>query len=935
MRLSFLRKPEVIMAMICCNTVKAFWITAILCMLPVLAYSAGLSVGDLKCEYKTDPVGIDESMPRLSWMLESDRRGTMQTAYEIRVSGTPAGLKSESACIWATGMRDSYQSVHVPYKGPASATGQRFYWQVRVWDNHGRKSEWSAPAFWEAGLLNPSDWKASWIEPDFREDTLSNPCPMLRKGFSVRGSVKSARAYITCRGLYEAELNGNRIGDEVLTPGWTAYRKRLQYQTFDVTGLLQQGENAVGVTLGDGWWRGHLAWGGKNRLYGETLALLLQIHIVYEDGSEQLVLSDESWKSSTGPIRMSDIYHGETYDARLEKTGWSRAGYDDSAWEGVRKTDAGTARLIAPAGPPVRRIEEIHPVKILKTPAGETVFDMGQNMVGWVRLKVQAKRGMEIVLKHAEALDKNGNFYTANLRTARQTIRYIAKGAGIETFEPHFTFQGFRYVAAEGCPAEPGLDMITGVVVHSEIKPAGNFSCSDSLVNQLQHNIQWGQKGNFVDVPTDCPQRDERLGWTGDAQVFARTACFNADVAAFFTKWLGDVAADQMPNGAVPYVIPDVLSVPGSPAAGAAGWADAAVVVPWTVYQCYGDRRILERQYPSMKSWVEYMRARAATSAIDPFLWNTDFTFGDWLSYHSDRSDYPGATTDMDFISAAYFARSTDLLKRTAAVLGLKEDIEKYGALLEKIKSAFQREFISENGRVANNTQTAYAIALGFDLVTERVREMAVKRFGWAVNQFGPHLTTGFLGTPLLCPVLTECGKLDDAYALVNRKEYPSWLYPVTAGATTIWERWDGIKPDGSFQDPGMNSLNHYAYGAIGEWLYRFAAGIEIDEENPGYRHILIQPHPGGLWTRAGAWFRTMYGRVASEWEIRDGRMRLSVEIPANTEATLHLPSVKSGTLAENGKAPSRSEGIKLLEDGKRTILQAGSGRYTFSWTME
>ncbi|MBN1895765.1 family 78 glycoside hydrolase catalytic domain [bacterium] len=919
----------------CCNTVKAFRIPAILCVLPVLAFSAGLSVGDLKCEYKTDPIGIDDPMPRLSWILESDRRGTLQTAYEIRVAGSPAGLKSGSACIWATGRRGSEQSVHVPYEGPAPASGQRFYWQVRVWDNRGRKSEWSAPAFWEAGLLNPSDWKASWIEPDLKEDTTSNPCPMLRREFAVRGVVKSARAYITCRGLYEAELNGTRIGDVLFTPGWTAYQKRLQYQTYDVTGLLRPGENAVGVLLGDGWHRGYLDWSGRNRHYGDRLALLLQIHILYEDGTDQWVLSDSGWKSSTGPIRMSDIYHGETYDARLEKPGWSRAGYDDSAWEGVRQADAGAARLIAPAGPPVKRMEEVHPVKILKTPEGETVFDMGQNMVGWVRLKIEAPRGTAIVLKHAEALDKNGNFYTANLRSAKQTVRYFCRGSGVETFEPHFTFQGFRYVSVSGFPHEPGLGALTGVVIHSNIQPTGSFSCSNPLVNQLQHNIQWGQKGNFVDVPTDCPQRDERMGWTGDAQVFARTACFNADVAGFFTKWLGDLAADQLTNGAVPHVIPDVLGKPGSPAAGAAGWADAAVVVPWTVYQCYGDRRILERQYPSMKAWVEYMRARAATSHVDPMLWNVDYTFGDWLAFHSDRSDYPGATTDMDFISAAYFARSTDLLQRTAVALGKQEDAEQYGALLEKIKAAFVREFISENGRVANNTQTCYAIALGFGLVPEPLREMAVKRFGWAVNMFGPQLTTGFLGTPLLCPVLTQCGRLEDAYDLVNRKEYPSWLYPVTAGATTIWERWDGIKPDGSFQDPGMNSLNHYAYGAIGEWLYRFAAGIEIDEKNPGYKHILIQPHPGGGWNRAGASLETLYGRVASEWEIRDGKMSLSVEIPVNTDATLFLPAVKSGTLTEGGKALSKSEGIKPPEDGKRSILQAGSGRYVFSWTME
>jgi len=431
-----------------------------------------------------------------------------------------------------------------------------------VWDNHGKRSDWSEPAFFEMGLLNDSDWKAQWIHPDIEEDiSKSGPAQMLRKDFTLKGKVASARAYVTSLGLYQLELNGRRVGSQVLTPGWTAYHSRIQYQTYDVTPLLQSGANAIGATLGDGWFRGYIGFSGQRNAYGEKLALLLQIHVIYEDGTSEMIVSDGSWKSTTAPILMSDIYNGEVYDARLEKRGWSQPGYNDADWAGVVILDKPQAALIAPQGPPVVRVEEIKPIEILETPKGETVIDMGQNMVGWVRFRVQGPAGTTITLHHAEVLDKEGNFYTRNLRAARQIIQYTLKGDGVEVFEPHFTFQGFRYVAVDGWPGELTLDDLTGVVVHSAIPKTGSFECSNPMLNQLQHNIQWGQKGNFVDVPTDCPQRDERLGWTGDAQAFAPTACFNHDVAAFYTKWMKDFIYDQQSEGQIPHVIPDVLSL--------------------------------------------------------------------------------------------------------------------------------------------------------------------------------------------------------------------------------------------------------------------------------------------------------------------------------------------------------------------------------------
>jgi alpha-L-rhamnosidase len=771
---------------------------------------SALNVKNLRVEYKVDPLGIDVAKPRMSWELQSAERGVLQTSHEIRVAASEADL-AKGKVLWETGKQASDASNQVEYAGPSLESSKIYFWQVRIADNHGHLTAWSKPAKWEMGLLDAGDWKAQWITPALKEDTtISNPSPMLRREFSVnvRKKVQRARLYATAMGLYEIELNGQRVGDQYFTPGWTAYDFRYQYQTYDVTSLVKSGENCLGAILGDGWFRGRIGWGKQRNSYGTKLALLTQLVIHYTDGTQEIVGSDDKWKSATGPILESDIYNGETYDARLEKTGWSTAKYDDKDWSSVTPVAGPKAKLVAPAGPPVKAIEEIKPVKVWKTPGSDTVIDMGQNMVGWVKFHVTAPAGTTIGLRHAEVLDKDGNFYTANLRSAQEAIRYTTKGQGTEVYEPHFTFQGFRYVAVSGWPGEVPAENFTGVVVHSAMQPTGQFVSSNPLINQLEHNIIWGQKGNFVDVPTDCPQRDERLGWTGDAQVFAPTASFNFDTAAFYTKWLKDVALDQQDDGAVPFVIPNVLTHDTRKGASAsAGWADVAVVVPWTFYQAFGDKRILEVQYPSMKAWVEWMRRQAGPS----YIWSKGFSFGDWLAFATTNSDYPGATTDKDFIQTAYYAWSTELLRRTAEVLGKKDEAAEYASLEEKIKAAFQKEFVTSNGRLSSNTQTAYALALAFELLPQSMRADAAARLAADVKKFG-HLTTGFLGTPVLCKALTDYGYLDEAYMLLNRKEYPSWLYPVTKGATTIWERWDGQKPDGSFQDVGMNSFNHYAY---------------------------------------------------------------------------------------------------------------------------
>ena len=911
--------------------IAAVWTASIVPVSGVGTPGAPLTVKNLRCEYKADPIGMDVGKPRLSWELENQERSVLETSYEIRVAQSEADL-AKGKLLWDSGRQLSEASVQVEYGGPALESRRIYYWQVRVQDNHGHLSDWSQPAHWEMGLLVATDWKAKWITPDLLEDeTKSNPAPLLRTEFSIDKKVERARLYATAMGLYEMSLNGKRVGDEYFTPGWTSFDFRYQYQTYDVTSSLKNGANCLAAMLGDGWFRGRVAWDDKRNSYGKKLALLAQLVITYKDGAQQIVGTDDRWKSATGAVLESDIYNGETYDARLEQPGWNEAGFDHKNWRSVTVLPPPKAKLVAPAGPPVKAMEQITPVKVLKTPGGDTVLDMGQNMVGWIHFRLSAPAGTVITLRHAEVLDKTGNFYTANLRSAKQTIRYTAKGQGTETFQPHFTFQGFRYVSVRGWPGEVNPGDFTGMVVHSAMSRTGTFETSNPLLNQLQHNIVWGQKGNFLDVPTDCPQRDERLGWTGDAQVFASTASFNHDTAAFYTKWLSDVALDQEDDGAVPFVIPNVLSHQtrmGS--AASAGWADVAVIVPWVVYQSYGDKRILEEQYPSMKAWVEYMRRQAG----EKYIWKNGFSFGDWLAFATTNADYPGATTDKDLLQTAYFARSTALLAKTSYVLGKKEEAAEYATLEEKIVSAFQKEFVTPNGRLSSNTQTAYALALEFDLLPQEQRPAAAARLAEDINKFG-HLTTGFLGTPVLCRALSDYGYLDLAYMLLNRTEYPSWLYPVMKDATTIWERWDGIKPDGSFQDPGMNSFNHYAYGAIGEWMYRVVAGIELDEGHPGYKHISIQPQPGGGLTFANASVESMYGRIASGWKIADHKFTLNIQVPPNTTATVRLPKTRLPQVTEGQKPlTNRADISSARQVGDAVLVDVGSGQYVFESLM-
>ena len=613
---------------------------------------------------------------------------------------------------------------------------------------------------------------------------------------------------------------------------------------------------------------------------------------------------------------------GEVYDRTKLKENWNLPDYKDKDWQSVSIANHDKNRLVAPLGVPIRKMKELKPVSIFATDKGEKVVDMGQNMVGWIRLKVKGNYGQKVTLLHAEVLGEDGNFYTQNLRKATQKIEYTLSGEGEEIYEPTFTFQGFRYVQVIGFPGELTVDNLTGIVIYSDLEETGQFNCSDRDLNQLQKNIQWSQRGNFLDIPTDCPQRDERLGWTGDAQVFASTAAYNMNVASFFTRWLKDMTAEQGEDGSIPWVIPNTMA---KKSANATGWADAATIIPWQMYLSYGDKRILENQYTTMQKWVTYMENQAPN-----YIWSTGFHFGDWLYYNPNHrlTDKP-AYTDTDFLATCFFAHSVQILEKTASVLNKTADAQRYNTLFNKIKTAFQVEFLSKNGRLSPNTQTAYTLALAFDLIPKNLQKAAAKRLVADIKARDTHLSTGFLGTPYLCDVLTENGYADVAYQLLLQKTYPSWLYPVTKGATTIWERWDGIKPNGQYQTPDMNSFNHYAYGAIGSWMYRTVAGINTDPKFPGYKHIIIKPQTNEVLNYVNASLKSPYGKIASNWTRREEQFELNVEIPPNTMASVYLPNIDVSTVKSSASV------LDAKQAGTTVIAKVGSGTYYFNYKMK
>lgn len=879
---------------------------------------------NLRCEYLTNPLGIDVCEPRLSWTLASSRRGQKQTAYRLLVAGSPEALDKNVGDLWDSGRVESDQSSQIVYKGKQLTSTVRCFWKVMVWDADHKASPWTAPAMWSMGLLNKKDWQAKWIGYDAlpRPEDIAKlpvpgpkakgkvkhylPSPHLRKAFTVAGTVKRAILYVSAQGHVEMHLNGKRVGDEYFMPGWTDYRKRIYYRAYDVTSMLTGGDNVLGAILGDGWFRGNISILGQNK-YGDTLRLLSQLHVDYADGRRQVVASDETWKASFGPIIVSDMFEGETYDARKEMPGWAGPDFDDTAWHAVVTGSRISPLIQAYPGVPVRAIQEMPAVKFTQPKPGIYVFDLGQNFSGWARLKVKGAAGTKVSMQFAEMLNADGTVYTDNLRSARAADNYILKGKGKEVWEPHFTFHGFRYVQVRGLEFAPTADTITGIVIHSDSPLAGSFECSSPLLNQLYSNIVWGQRSNYLEVPTDCPQRDERLGWTGDTQVFMRSGTYNEDVAAFFTKWNIDLMDTQNGAGTFGQQAP-VFHGHGSPA-----WADAGVICPWTLYKVYGDIRTVEKYYDAMARFIDYCRSKG--------LSGPGGGFGDWLAI--------GSNTPKTLISAAYFGYTTRMMAEMATALDRKDDAATYYKLLEDIRTHFQKTFVKPDGTIQGDSQTGYCLALHFDLLTDTQRKQAAEHLVERIKAKDYHLSVGFVGVSILLPTLTEIGRSDLAYRLIQNTTYPSWGYSVEQGATTIWERWNSYTKKDGFGDAGMNSFNHYAYGACCEWMFRSMLGIETD--GAGFRKIVMKPEPGEGITWARGHYDCIGGRISSSWKMDSDTFQWDVTVPANTTATLYVPAEAINDITEGGLPVKQTKGVTFLRmDDNRAVFSVESGSYRF-----
>ncbi len=1077
------------------RTVLGFLLLVGLC--GPLAPAATIKVERLRCEYKTDPVGIDVARPRLSWQLaavDSAARGLRQTAFHVLVASSPDRLAADDGDLWDSGRTASDQSVHVPYAGRELASVQECYWKVRVWDQDGRPSDWSAPGRWIMGLLRPEDWQAQWIGYDdaaaadgqaealqeqlsfagcswiwtggakagnqpagpayFRKviqlptdrhvshaavlvaaddafalfvngheagsgsnwktaanlditpqltaqdnvvaiqvtnggetptpagllgkvivlfdvgDPLvipideswrsareagaqwtaadyddshwtgssaiarhgdapwgelalqidrTSPATFLRKEFTLDKPLRSATLFASALGVYDLQLNGRPLNRDVLSPGWTDYHKRVHYFGYQVTDQLRNGRNVLGAVLGDGWYAGYLAFTGHRHYYGERTRFIAQLHLTFQDGSRAVIATDGSWKVTDGPIREADLLMGCVYDARRELAGWSAPGLDDRAWHAPTVDAQVQVNLQAHPGTPIRRMQELPARSVTQPQPGTYVFDLGQNMVGWARLRASGPPGRKVVVRHAEMLNPDGTLYTTNLRAAKATDTYYLAGDTPRDYEPSFTFHGFRYVEVTGLDYEPEPNAVTGIVVYSDLARTGTFECSEPLVNRLVENTVWGQMGNFLDVPTDCPQRDERAGWTGDAQVFMKTACLNLDSSAFFTKWLIDLCQDsQREDGALGDVAPHVNVV----GFGNTGWADAGPVCNWRMYEMYGDTRVVRQHYPALVRYMDYL---ASTSK--EYTRGTG-AYGDWLRLAGPQHS--------EAIGTAYYYYSTTLMARLAGVLGKPADAQKYARQADQIKAAFVRDFIQEDGRIMDaqgeTGQTFYALAFGLDLVPEAQRDAVAKQFVKEIEKQDWHLATGFLGTPFVLFALEKAGQTDLAYRLVLNETYPSWLLQVKLGATTMWERWDGWTPEKGFQDPGMNSFNHYWLGCVGEWLQCSVAGIDTD--GPGFARITIRPRlaaPGQGLTAARGAYDSIRGLIVSDWKRDAAGFQLAVKVPVNTTATVYVPARDAAAILEGTGPATEANGVKLLrtEDGC-AVFAVGSGDYAF-----
>ncbi len=877
------------------------------------AAANGVTVGQLRCEHLDNPLGIDTPQPRLSWVLESRQRAQVQTAYQILVASSEALLKADKGDLWDTGKVASDQTLHVVYAGKVLAPCQRCYWKVRAWDSDGATSSYSGPAHWEMGLLSPQDWHAQWIAST--TDTNSLPAPLLRRAFTLEGKIKRARAYICGLGYYELHINGKRIGDHLLDPGYTRYDKRALYVTYDVTGALRRGGNAVGVILGNGWYnvQTRAVWDFHKAPWRAAPKLLMQLRVEYADGRKETIGTDSRWLTSTGPITFNSIYGGETYDARAEKPGWDTPDYDDDNWSKAEVVSGPGGRLTAQMMPPIKADKSIKPVKLTEPKPGVLVFDMGQNFSGFAELRLRAPAGTRVVMKYGERLAKDGTLDRADIQQhvvrvdtnqQFQTDTYIAKGAGLETWHCRFTYHGFQYVEVTGFPGKATLDNLRGVFIRSAIPVAGAFECSNPLLNKIWQAGRWAYLSNLQGIPTDCPHR-EKNGWTGDAHIAAEQGLLNYAPAAVYAKWINDLGDEQRPTGELPGIVP--TSGWGYIWGNGPAWDSAFLLIPFYLYQYCGDTRVLCDHYDGMKRYVDYLATKAKDGIVDIGL-------NDWAPFKT--------KTPADITSTAYYYRDVQIVAFTADLMGNATDANKYGQLAASIKEAFNRKFYHpDTALYGNGSQTSLSCALYQGLVEPKDKARVLNNLVAAVEKSDNHMDTGILGAKYLLNALLENGRADVAYRLASQKDLPSWGWWIEQGATTLWEQWNGSE-----------SRNHIMFGDISAWFYKALAGINLDPAAPAFKRIIIRPNPVGDLTSAEASYDSVRGRIASDWMIKDGHFNLTVTVPANTTATVALPTGSMASVLESGRPAIKAEGVKGFRvEAGCAVFDVGSGTYHFT----
>ena len=854
-----------------------------------------IEIYDFRIEYREQPEGLSVRTPRFSWKIASDGKNVVQSSWHMTVD---CGAER----YWDSTEVEDGRSIFIPYGGKDLAEEREYQVSLQIRDNYGNTAK--ANTFFTTGVFDTESFQAKMITHDFPEEETA--CPVFYRNFTLKKPVSSALLYATAHGVYEAVLNGRKLGDAYMAPGWTDYHKILQYQYYDVTEQLNGGrqEDLLELVVGNGWYKGILSFDCRPNRYGDRTAAWAELHIAYEDGTKEVIATDETWGVRTGEIRCSEIYMGETIDT-------DRPELREGKVSVVPGAEFDPCVLVPQANEPVRVTQRLTPKQIFTDPAGNHLVDFGQNLAGLAEVRICGKKGQKVTIRHAEVLDQNGVFYPDTLRTAKSEDTYILNGEE-QVLMPHFTFHGFRYIAVEGIE-HPKPEMFTACVMHSDMRKTGDFHCSNEKVNQLQSNIAWSLRDNFFDIPSDCPQRDERLGWTGDAQVFSWTAAFNRETALFFTKWMRDVSAASSLEQGVPHVVPDIQGSFSS-----AAWSDAAVIIPWVVYQTYGDVRILEENWKCMHEWVDYIHNHVNGNG----LWMSGYQYGDWLALDREMGDKSVGATDIYLVANAYYIHVTDLVAKTAHVLGKKREAAYYEAIRENTLASFREEYYTSRGRIVSETQTGCALSLYFDLAREKDRETITKALVTNIENHKNHLTTGFVGTPYLCHALSDNGAHEAASVLFMREDIPSWLYAVNKGATTLWERWDAILPDGTMQHPGLNSMNHYANGAVGDWMYRKIGGI--NQLEAGYHRFFIKPMFVRGIEEARTELESPYGRIVSHWICRQGKIRIEVEVPVNTTAVLYLP--------EKEDALELGSGTYIYEYGTDTCLR--ELRFTLDSTL-